>query len=336
FSPKRLTSATLVVAAILMLFQGWAPVFAALLLGRLLYGLTIVAREPARALLIKQWMRPKEIVIANATIELLWGVGGGLFILFPLILKLLDDSWRNTFYLFGGISLAIALVWQVIGKERVTSEYVTEIRSQVKNPIGTILRYKELWVLAGGVIGLEIAFSAMSTFWPSYMLDTYGFSLTKATTIRAIGGFVAAPGALAIGILVSRAGRKKLLLFSGGILMALSYVGMLYTGSFFYLALISIANGISITIFPIIMTIPFELPGIRPREVAVASAFVRTAMMGGAIIGPVLTGAIHQASGDLRLALTISCLAALSITTAAILLPRNVDRLASEQAALNS
>ena len=330
FSPKGLTSATLVAATVLILFQGWAPVFAALLLGRLLYGLTIVAREPARALLIRQWMQPKEIVLANTTVELLWGVAGALFILFPVVLKLLDNSWRDTFYLFGGVTLVITLIWQVLGRERVTSEYTTQMHSQGRSPVGSILKYKELWILALGVIGLEVSFSAMSTFWPSYMLDTYGFSLTKATTIRAIGGFVAAPTSLVIGVLVSRRGKKRLALFCAGIIMALSYVGMLYTGSFFYLALISAVNGISVAVFPIIITIPFELPGIRPREVAVAIAFVRTSLMGGAIIGPVLTGALQQSSGSLRLALTVSCITALAVTAAAILLPRRVDRLAGE------
>ena len=250
FSPKRLTTITLVAATLLMVFQGWAPVFGALLIGRFVYGLTIVARDPARALLIRQWMSRKEIVLANATIELLWGFGAALFILFPIILKAFDDSWRNTYYLFAGVTLVITLIWQVLGRERITSEYTSEMRSQERSPVRSIFRYKELWILAIGVIGLEITFASMSTFWPSYMLDTYGLSLTKSTTVRAIGGFVMAPGALAVGVLVSRTGKKRPLLFASGILMAFSYAGMLYTGSFFYLSMLSIANGLSVTIFP--------------------------------------------------------------------------------------
>ena len=199
------------------------------------------------------------------------------------------------------------------------------MRSQERSPVRSIFRYKELWILAIGVVGLEVTFASMSTFWPSYMLDTYGLSLIKSTIVRALGGFVMAPGALAVGVLVSRTGKKRPLLFASGILMALSYAGMLYTGSFFNLAMLSIANGLSVTVFPVIFTIPFELPGIKPREVAVASAFVRSIMMSGAIIGPVLTGALQQSFGDLRLALTVACLASTTITAAAILLPRHID-----------
>ena len=107
FSPKRLTTITLIAATLLMVYQGWAPVFGALLIGRFVYGLTIVARDPARALLIRQWMGRKEIVLANATIELLWGFGSALFILFPVILVAFDNSWRNSYYLFAGVTCSL-------------------------------------------------------------------------------------------------------------------------------------------------------------------------------------------------------------------------------------
>ena len=320
FSPKPLTTVTMVLGTLTMFFMGWAPGFFILLLGRIFYGLTIAAREPARTLLIRQWIEPREIVIANSTVELLWGLGSGMLILFPVILKLLDDSWRNTFYLFGGVSLLITLAWQFIGKERVTGDYVSEVRSQARSPIRSLLRYRELWLIALATFGDGVSFSSMSTFWPSLMLDNYSVSLTSSVTIRAIGGFVAAPAALTLGILISRFGKKKLLLIIGGIMMSFSNVGMLYTGSFFYLSLISITNGLSITVFPIFQTIPFELPGIRPREIVVATAFIRTTLMAGAIAGPVLAGALHQATGDLRLALTVTSSMALTISVCGILL----------------
>ena len=57
FSPKPLTTVTMVLGIFTMMLMGWAPGFAILLVGRFLYGMTIVTREPARALLIKQWIK---------------------------------------------------------------------------------------------------------------------------------------------------------------------------------------------------------------------------------------------------------------------------------------
>ncbi|MFQ5872963.1 MAG: MFS transporter [Dehalococcoidia bacterium] len=334
FRPKPLTSVTLVAGALFVLFQAWAPIFALLLLGRFLYGLTVVAREPARTLLIKQWMRPREIVLANATIELLFGIGAGLYIVIPIVLELLDNSWRNTFYLFGTVSLTLTILWHLLGKERITPAYVSEMRSQERSPIGSILRYKDLWLVGIGVVGVEIGFSALGTFWPSYLLDTYGISLTSAAVLFSISGLVAAPGALGMSYLVTRTGKRKLILWVSGILIAFSSAGLLYTGSYPLLILIAVANGFSFTFFPIVMSVPFELSGIKPREVAVAIGFLRSAMMTGAVIGPVLAGFLQDASGDLRLALTVTCLSALTLTVSALLLPGRWNRLAAEQRVL--
>ncbi|MCH9036790.1 MAG: MFS transporter, partial [Chloroflexi bacterium] len=83
FRPKLLTSISFFAAAGLVFFQGWAPVFIILLLGRFLYGVVSIAREPARVLLIRQWIPPNEVVIANALANFLWGIVGVGFVLTP-------------------------------------------------------------------------------------------------------------------------------------------------------------------------------------------------------------------------------------------------------------
>ncbi len=108
--------------------------------------------------------------------------------------------------------------------------------------------------------------------------------------------------------------------------MTVTSIAMLYTGSFGILVLISIIHGLSFTFFPVVMTIPFELEGIRPREIAVAMGFLRTAMMLGAVLGPVITGALHEGTGDLRVALTIVGVAALSLTLSALALSSRWDQ----------
>ena len=336
FSPKTLTSVSLLIGSGFILFQGWAPAFAFLLLGRFLYGITAVAREPARSLLIKQWMRPNEIVVANATIQVLFGIGAGLFILIPIVLALLDNSWRNTLYLLGGLSLIITLVWLILGRERITPEYVAAMRSQGSSPLNSIFKYKVLWLVGPGVLGIGVSFSAFYTFWPSFMLDINGVSLTKSATIYAISGVVGGLGGLGLSILVSKKGRKRLVLWLSGVLMAFSFAGMLYTDSYAYLVLIAAVNGISFTAIPIIMTIPFELSGIRPREVAVATGFIRTNLVAGTIIGPILAGSLHEVYGDLQLALTVTSLCALTLTAVASLLPGGWDQPVPERTVLST
>ncbi len=333
FSPKRLTTITLLVGTGLLVFQGWAPTFAVLLVGRLLYGISIVAREPARALLIRQWIRLREIVVANASMNLLWGISSIAFILIPQILKLLDDSWRDTLYLFAAISLGMTFAWQILGRERVNPEYSGDPASRERPQITAVLRYKELWLIGMGVVGIDMAFGALAVFWPSYMLDTYDFSLQMSAIMWAVSGLTSAVSALGVGLIAQKTGRRRPFLTAAGILMTVTTIGLLLTGHLPYLVLISISQGLAFSIFPILMTIPFELPNIKPREIAVANGFIETFFVGGAMLGPIVAGGIQQITGDQRLALMITSVCALTLTATGLLLPRQVDQIGGRQPA---
>ena len=325
FRPKLLTSVCLFIAAGLVFFQGWSPVFAVLVFGRFAYGVASIAREPARVLLIRQWVQAGEIVVVNALSNLMFGIVALGYVLTPLVLDLMDGNWRNTYFIFGGVSLTLAILWQIMGRERRTPEYEAELQSQGPNPLKTILRYRELWLLGLGMFGIGINFSAIGTFWPTYMLEEYGMSLKTTATLSALGGGVSAVAGIGMGLLVRKIGRKRQVLAITGVLLAASSVGLLLTGSYPLLALIELANALGWTFFPITMTIPFELKGIKAREVAVAVTFQQTLVWLGAFLGPIIAGGLHQSTGDLRTALTVTSLATVAMTVGALLLPRRWD-----------
>ena len=207
FPPKLLTLVSIVAAVCIIFFQAWAPVYGFVLLARLLYGLSITLREPARTLLLRMWIRPRQILIANASIELLWGIGAALFIVIPFILKALDDDWRKTMQVLGYATIALAVVWFVVGRERPMPDAETERESKEPVSIRSALRYKELWLLAIGLVGVEMTFSSFATFWPSHMKDTYGIDIQTSALIWAIGGMVAGPSGLGINLMVNKTGK---------------------------------------------------------------------------------------------------------------------------------
>ena len=102
YGPKMLTTVTLGLGTLLLFLQGWAPTFAVLLAGRLAFGMSILAREPARAFLTQQWFLRREIILVNSLSNLLFGlvVGGG-FVATPYILSSVGDNWRTVNYTFG-------------------------------------------------------------------------------------------------------------------------------------------------------------------------------------------------------------------------------------------
>ena len=152
------------------------------------------------------------------------------------------------------------------------------------------------------------------------MLDTYEIPLQQSGAVLALGVFIGGVAGLGLGYAVMRTGRTKQFLQFLGVLMAGTYVGMALTGSLPMLLGLSLLNGIAWGFWPILYTVPFHLPGIQPRQVAVALAFVMTATSGGIALGPLVTGFLQESFGSLRWPLLLVGMAPISVTMAGILL----------------
>ena len=106
----------------------------------------------------------------------------------------------------------------------------------------------------------------------------------------------------------SRVGRKRQILWLSGVVLASTTVALLWIGNYPIVIMLFLFQSAGWSFFPVAMTIPYELPGIKPRELAVASSILYTALWIGAFTGPVLAGAIDEVTGNLRLALMVTSL----------------------------
>ena len=321
YGVKTLTTVTLVLGTLFIFVQGWAPVFAVLLAGRLLFGISRLAAEPARAHVLKQWFADREIVMANGYANVVWGViiGGGFFVT-PFILKSLGNDWRMTFNVFGLLFAALTVLWMLLGRERVTAEYR---RQEVPRESGTLmgaLIHRDLWISGFGFMGVSITWSAFLSFFPTLMLDSYNVPLQWSGGVLALATGVGGVSGLALSYVVFVTGKRNSLLAVLGVVITGSYVGLTLTGSLPLLLALALINGIADGFWPVLATVPFLLPGIRPREVAVAITLTLTMGSIGMILGPLIAGFLQGALGDLRLTLTILSFSALSLTAAALLL----------------
>ena len=327
FGAKRLTSVTLGLATVCLFIQGWAPVFAVLLLGRLLFGLALVASQPARAYLTQQWFRPSEIIMVNGLANVFFGfvVGGGLAAS-PFILSAMGDDWRSTFQAFGIVFAALTLLWLLLGRERVTEEYLQQQTSGKSGFLKGALRYRDLWICGFGFTGALMSLSAFLSFYPTLMLDSYDVSLRWSGGILALGVLVGGVMGLGVAYIASATAKERVLLPVLGALMAGTYVGMLSTGSIPVLMALSFFNGVAWAFFPVLFTVPFHLPGIRPREMAVAVTFTIMSTSLGATLGPLVAGFLQEATGDLRLSLLVLSFTCLSLCVAGLTLRFGVNR----------
>ena len=316
-SPKWLTAATLLMATGCLFLQSWAPVFIVLLAGRLLFGISNIAQMPARVLLTRQWFPPREVIYLNGLSNVLFGlvVGGGL-VLAPVILDLTNGDWRATLRIFGLYFAGITLLWTLVGRERTNLADQDVVAEKGLDVVKGALRHRDLWIGGLGFAGATMSFGAFLAFYPTLMLEEFDISLRLSGMILALGVVVGGIGGIGIAWAASTHGREGNYLQVLGILMIGTNLGMVLTGSVPALFVLSFFNGVAWAFFPILVTIPFHLPGIRPRELAVAFAFTMMMTSVGTSLGPLFTGYLQEGLDDLKMALFLISFTSISLILA--------------------
>ena len=322
---------TLALAAAFLFLQGSATGFFTLLLTRLCFGIVMTARTPAKALLVQQWFALREVVLVNGVNNYIYGivVGSGLVVT-PFLLSGLGNNWRAVLRIFGVLFIVLLVLWLAVGRERVNADYRRRQVSREGSVLRVVLSYRDLWLAGLGFLGTHVAFSAYFSFFPTLMLSTYDVSLQWSGILLATSTIVGGIAGIGIGYSVMRLGNGKTVLVALGALMVGSYAGMAFTGSIPLLILLAVLNGVAWGFWPILYTVPYQLPGIRPRDVAVALAFTSTMTVSGITLGPLAVGFLQEAMGDLRLALLVLGVAPISLSVAGTMLRVGTQEVTTE------
>ena len=333
YKPKILTTVTFMLGSALMFVQGWGPNFAIVLLGRLGFGISTLAREPARVLLMHRLFAPREFILVSGVYNLLFGlvVGGGL-VLTPIILGRLGDDWRRVLLTFAVTLGVLAVLWTILGSN---GEENAESERQEADPsdgrlgiIKRVLGYKELWIAGAGSMGTTMAWSSFVNFYPTLMLEVYEVSLNWTGLLLAIGIAMGGPSGIVLSRIVPKVSgtRRRNILQAIGCTMVVAYLGMVLTDSIPLLIAITLVSGLAQGYWPVLNSIPFYLPGIRPRESAVALSFMMTLGTLGVATGPVMVGTLQDRFGDLRLAMIIISFAPLLLVICSSLIHIRTDQ----------
>ena len=242
-------------------------------------------------------------------------VGGGLA-LSPVILDLLGGDWRGTLRIFAFYYVALAMIWLIFGRDRVTDEFSSAVSQQLLPMLRSALSHRDLWLCGGGFAGATMAFSAFVSFYPTLMLEEYDVSLRVSGLALALDVVLGGIGGMAIGYYATAWRKEGLFLQVLAILMVGSFLGMILSGSVVMIYAMSIINGVAWTFFPILITVPFNLQGIQPRQLAVAFSFTMMLISIGQAMGPLFIGFLEEATGDLKLAMFIASFTPVSLAVA--------------------
>ncbi|MBI3744832.1 MAG: MFS transporter [Chloroflexi bacterium] len=320
FNPVRLTAITLAFSALFTFMQGLAPAFAVLFVARMGFGLSFSMRTPARAIIAHQWFPLNEIAFMNGlTIGLGSIAEATTLALTPLILGA-TDSWRATYYIFGSFVVAVLAFWLLFARSRQSATREAEERLVGPVSLRRVMRYKEVWLIGLGGMGASYSWWVFGTFWPTYMLEQHGVSVKQSGWLFAMNSTGTLPASLLLGLLASRLGHRRLILVGCGLLMFGASLGLLATTSTPLLAVLMFCAGMGWGYMPVAQAIPYELPGLEPRGIAVALSIQTAMLFMGGVLGPVMTGAISDTTESLRAALTVGAVSPLLLVVSALLL----------------
>lgn len=322
YSPKKLITIAAVFEVPLLFAQGWAPDYWVLMLSRVAFMAIGLARFPARPLLIQQWFPLEKVTMVNSVMTVGMGAAGAITVFFMGDIMDALNGWRNAFYLFGSIQAVILFVWVFLGRENpATASEMRRDETSTLSSIKPFLKSRILWLLGIGVAGDMICFGAMETLWPQYAVSEGIISIERASYVLGISYWGFTIGCLLGGVISQKIGRRKPLIWVPGIFLPFLTLGILFSHSYHMIALLWALWGLSEMYFPIIMTIPYELPGVKPHQVAVATAFMIAVFTAGGAMGPIIAGHIADAFGSLKLALGITCAFPFLLVIAGLLIP---------------
>lgn len=293
----------------------------------LLYGVVAAlgmgtAYVPCNATVVKWFVRRRGLAVGLASS----GASMGTFVLPPLAQLLIGTiGWRAAYVVFGA---AVVLVLNVVGLVMRRDPESLGLRPDGERrpvdaglasgqswPLARAARTSTFWLLWGAFSATWIPVFIPLVHLPRYALDL-GFSpLTGASMISALGvGAVA--GRLAMGALSDRLGRRTTVTVSMG-LQVFAFVAFIHATSLAALAVTALvygyAYGAGSTLFTAIVG---DFFGREQAGTLVGLLFAMAGSMGG--VGPVVAGAIYDATGSYAPAFAIS--AALNVVAMAMLL----------------
>ncbi|MGY2046619.1 MFS transporter [Methylobacterium sp. JK268] len=213
------TAATLVMSAA-TIATAFAGGVASLVACRLVLGIGEAFCYPVNAKVTALWFRRAERGLATG----IWASGSrvGSAMTLPLVAFLIANvGWREAFLVTGAIGLVWMAVWFLLYRDPARDPSVTPAQRALLEadyaapPAGrrigyaALFRHRTIWGMMIGFFCLNFVIYFYTTWFPSYLTESRGFSLAELGTLGMLPGLVAIPAGWLGGYLSDR-------LYAGG------------------------------------------------------------------------------------------------------------------------
>ena len=210
---------TYTVATLIMSLATLATAFAggvaSLIACRLVLGIGEAFCYPVNAKVTSLWFRRSERGLATG----IWASGSrvGSAMTLPLVAFLIANfGWREAFLVTGTIGLVWMVVWYLVYRDpkdhaAVTPAHLAVLEADYAVKAGAkkiryteLFKYRTIWGMMIGFFCLNFVIYFYTTWFPSYLTESRGFSLAKLGTLGLLPGLVAIPAGWLGGYLSDR------------------------------------------------------------------------------------------------------------------------------------
>jgi predicted MFS family arabinose efflux permease len=302
FRPVPLVLVSLLLGAPFLFVQALAPGFWVLLLGRFCFILSHTINTPARALLLRQWCAPHQYALVQS-----FGLSQHSVILAlavslsPWVIEGLG-SWRIAYAALGVFFTAQIAVWLLVAREKHAPPQPPSSSDDEEehSPWLALRRFPQGWLIAVVMLFLSSTWTGMVTFLPTLWVEERDVALTLGGPLLGFLYYALIPSGFLGGWLLTKLRSRKMLLVVPALLNAVFGVVITLSEAPPLLMVFITGLGLVWVATPAIQVLPFEFPGVLPREVAVLTGLILTFMGVGFALGPMLVGVVAQLTGSIQ------------------------------------
>jgi cyanate permease len=166
-------------------------------------------------------------------------------------------------------------------------------------------KYPQGWLIGITMFAMSATWTGVVTFLPTLLLERDGMPLAVSGPILGCLYYILIPGAPLGGWLSRNVMNRRFLLLVPAICNVIFGIAITITSSPWGVMLLLTGTGSLWIVSSVLEVLPFEFPGIQPREVAVIASLVRVLMGVGFAAGPMVVGWVASRTGSLQTGLLV-------------------------------
>jgi len=201
-------------------------------------------------------------------------------------------SWRAQFYIFGLIGVPIAFALWFSGVR--TPRAMTNREPTEKTP--KRLKSRTVLIASAALFSANIGFGSFTSWAPTFLSSVDGLDVTQTGFAVGLWALTGGAGAMVLGWLSDRVGRKAVSFVSGILAAVLAYFYFVSANSFLVIAGLSAAFGFTAYAYYSLLT-SLAQDSVEPAAIGSATGVVQNISIVGSIIGPVMAATLISILG---------------------------------------